>query len=98
MTVNTDHAVPTGRANPPKIRYKPKVRATLSDLIRAGDDFTSVPAAAGILNMDQRTVRRAIARGEIPATRVGTDYRIPVAWLAEQAGLSPAPAQAAVVS
>jgi excisionase family DNA binding protein len=83
MTVNTEHAaVPTGRGN----FGLPKV--TISDLIWAGLDFTDVPATAGILQCDVRTVRRRIADGVIPAVRIGTEYRIPVAWLREQAGLA----------
>jgi len=84
LAVNTDHAaaVPTGRGS----FGLPKV--TVSDLIRAGLDFTDVPVVAGILRCDVRTVRRRIADGVIPAVRIGTEYRIPVAWLAEQAGLA----------
>jgi excisionase family DNA binding protein len=83
LTVNTDHAaVPTGRGSfgPPKIR--------VSDLIEAGIDFTDVPVVAGILQCDRRTVRRRIEDGTFPAVRIGTEYRISVRWLAEQAGLA----------
>jgi excisionase family DNA binding protein len=84
VPVKNDHqsAVPTGRGN----FGLPKI--TVSDLIRAGLDFTDVPVVAGILRCDRRTVRRRIADGVIPAVRIGTEYRIPVAWLAEQAGLA----------
>ena len=51
--------------------------------------FTGVAEAARILEVDERTVRRAIAAGEIPATKVGARHMIPVVWLREQAGLSP---------
>jgi excisionase family DNA binding protein len=59
---------------------------TISDLIRSGKDFTDVPVTAGILQCDRRTVRRRIADGTIPAVRIGTEWRIPVRWLAEAAG------------
>jgi excisionase family DNA binding protein len=52
----------------------------------AGRLFATVPEAAAILRYDVRTVRRGIAAGEIPATKAGTTYRIPVSWLRKQAG------------
>ena len=52
----------------------------------AGRVFATVPEAAAILRYDVRTVRRAIAAGEIPATKVGSTYRIRVSWLRKQAG------------
>jgi excisionase family DNA binding protein len=52
----------------------------------AGRLFATVSEAAAILRYDVRTVRRAIAAGEIPAVRVGTTHRIRVSWLREQAG------------
>ena len=54
----------------------------------AGRLFATVPEAAAILRYDVRTVRRAIAAGEIPAVRVGATYRIRVSWLRKQAGES----------
>jgi excisionase family DNA binding protein len=56
---------------------------TLADL--AGRLFATVPEAAAILRYDPRTLRRAIADGEIPAVKAGATYRIPVAWLRAQA-------------
>jgi excisionase family DNA binding protein len=49
--------------------------------------FASVPEATRILGYDKlgRTVRRGIANGQIPATRVGATWRIPLKWLREQA-------------
>lgn len=52
----------------------------------AGCLFATVPEAAAILRYDVRTVRRGIASGEIPATKVGATYRIRVSWLRKQAG------------
>ena len=48
--------------------------------------FASVPEVAGILGLDERTVRRAVADGQIPATKVGVRVLIPTAWLRAQAG------------
>jgi len=47
--------------------------------------FVNSAKAAAILRRDERTVRRAIVFGEIPATKVGRSWCIPVAWLREQA-------------
>jgi excisionase family DNA binding protein len=59
-------------------------RITIADL--DGYDFASVPETAAVLRVDDRTVRRRVADGTIPATRVGAEYRIPVRWLREAAG------------
>jgi len=50
-----------------------------------GKLFADVPETAQILRYDQRTVRRAIEAGEIPAVRAGGRWRIPTSWLREQA-------------
>jgi excisionase family DNA binding protein len=52
---------------------------TLEDL--KDRHFGLAPEAAAILELDTRTVIEAIKRGEIPATKVGRQYRIPTAWL-----------------
>ena len=57
--------------------------------------FADVPEAAALLGRDERTVRKAAAEGEIPATKVGQKWLIPTAWLREQAGLA-APSAPAV--
>jgi hypothetical protein len=47
--------------------------------------FASTTEAAAILDgLDPRTLRRAIAAGEIPSRRVGNKLLVPVAWLREQ--------------
>jgi len=53
----------------------------------AGRLFATAPEAAKVLRSDARTLRRALAAGTIPGFRVGATWRIPVAWLREQAGL-----------
>lgn len=47
--------------------------------------FASVPEVAAITGNDPRTIRRAAAAGEIPAHRVGAQWKIPTQWLREQA-------------
>jgi excisionase family DNA binding protein len=53
-----------------------------------GKLFADVPETAAFLRYDQRTVRRAIEAGDIPAIKVGERWRIPTRWLREQAGIS----------
>ena len=53
----------------------------------SGKLFASVPEAATVLRSDPRSVRRAIAAGDIPCTRVGPRALVPVRWLREVAGL-----------
>jgi hypothetical protein len=62
--------------------------------IPAGRLFASVPETTAILGYDKlgRTVRKGIETGEIPATRVGATWRIPLAWIRQQAGLDSADA------
>ena len=57
---------------------------TLSDLA-AGKLFIGVPEVASITGRDERTIRKAAEKGEIPARKVGANWLIPVAWLREQA-------------
>ncbi len=49
--------------------------------------FATVPEFVSVSGYDQRTVRKGIEAGEIPAFRVGATWRIPVAWIREQARL-----------
>jgi excisionase family DNA binding protein len=70
---------------------------TLDELLQAGRNFASAGEARAILGVDERTVYTALERGEIPSVRVGNRYKVPVRWLAQQAGISgpgqpPAPA------
>jgi len=62
-----------------------------------GKLFATVPEAAVVLRSDPRSVRRSIAAGDIPCTRVGPRSLVPVKWLREAAGLetsgAPRPAQ-----
>jgi excisionase family DNA binding protein len=51
--------------------------------------FTTVPVVAKLMDLDERTVRRGIERGEIPAVRVASATRIPVTALLRLAGLEP---------
>jgi excisionase family DNA binding protein len=58
--------------------------------------FADVPQAASILGRDERTVRKAAAAGDIPATKVGNKWMIQTAWLRQQAGITEAPPAASV--
>jgi excisionase family DNA binding protein len=58
---------------------------TLEEIL--GGLFADVPETAAVLRYDARTVRRAIEAGEIPAVRAGDRWRVPTAWLREQARL-----------
>jgi excisionase family DNA binding protein len=55
--------------------------------VLGGKLFADVPEAAAILRYDPRTVRRALEEGTIPGIRAGGRWRIPTAWLREQARL-----------
>jgi excisionase family DNA binding protein len=61
---------------------------TLGDL--DGRLFAYVPEVAQILGRDERTIRKAIRDGQIPASKTGTRYLVPVSWLREQAGMAEA--------
>ena len=62
-----------------------KQRDVLADL--AGQLFADVPETAEVLRIDQRTVRRSIEAGDIPAIRTGQRWRVPTSWLRQAAGL-----------
>jgi excisionase family DNA binding protein len=49
--------------------------------------FTTVPKVAQLLDLDERSVRRGIQRGELPGIQIGSTIRIPVAELLRLAGL-----------
>jgi excisionase family DNA binding protein len=69
------------------VTWSPDAKAALQRL--QGRLFATVTEVSAILSYDMqgRTVRKAIEAGEIPATRVGAQWRIPVAWIREQARL-----------
>jgi hypothetical protein len=53
----------------------------LADLEAQGKLFTTPAVAAIVLGRDYRTILAGLERGDIPFTRVGQRYTIPVAWL-----------------
>jgi excisionase family DNA binding protein len=63
-------------------------RSQAATAVLDGKLFADVPETAAVLRYDQRTVRRAIEAGDIPAVRAGGRWRIPTSWLREQAGLT----------
>jgi hypothetical protein len=67
---------------------------TFDDL--AGRLFASTTETASIIGRDERTVRKVVEAGVIPATRVGAKWSVPVAWIRQQAGVpEPSPDAAA---
>ncbi|MGO9079901.1 MAG: helix-turn-helix domain-containing protein [Streptosporangiaceae bacterium] len=64
-------------------RWSAAARAVLDDLDK--HLFATVPEAAAVLRSDPRSVRRSIAAGDIPCTRVGARTLIPTAWIRQQA-------------
>ena len=52
----------------------------------AGKLFASVPETAVVLRSDPRSIRRAIAAGDIPCTSVGPRKLVPTSWLLKAAG------------
>jgi excisionase family DNA binding protein len=67
--------------------WSPDAKAALARL--DGRLFATVTEVSAILSYDPqgRTVRRAIAAGEIPAIRAGSTWRVPTAWIRAQVGL-----------
>ena len=74
-------------------RWSDAASEVLDDL--RGRLFASVPEAAVVLRSDPRSVRRAIAAGDIPAVPVGPRKLVPVTWLRQAAGLGGGDAPAA---
>ena len=64
----------------------PSRRARSSPTWR-GKLFATVPEVAVILRSDVRSIRRAIAAGEIPAQPVGRRKLVPVPWVRQAARL-----------
>ena len=48
------------------------------------DLFATPPEVAILFRTDPRTIRHAIEKGEIPATRFRGALRIPTTWIREQ--------------
>ena len=65
--------------------------APLPAALADGRLFATPVEVAEVLRADPRTIRRSLENGDIPGTRTGSGrnshWRIPVAWLREQAGL-----------
>lgn len=67
------------------VTWSPSARAALERL--SGKLFATTTECAAVLRYDTRTLRKAIEAGDVPAIRAGSTYRIPVAWIHEQARL-----------
>ena len=66
-------------------KFSPEAEAVLDKL--SGQLFASVPEVALVLRSDPRSVRRAIAAGDIPCIPVGPRKLVPVTWLRQAAGI-----------
>jgi hypothetical protein len=55
----------------------------------SGRLFATVTETSIILGYDEmgRTVRKAIAAGDVPAVKAGSTYRVPVSWILQQTRL-----------
>lgn len=71
-----------------------KGAAALAAIVQDGRLFATPAEVAAIMDRDIRTVYGALERGEVPSTRMGQRYSIPVAWLRQASGV-PEQAQAA---
>lgn len=49
-----------------------------------GRAYVSTQEAADYLSIDPQTIRRLIKSGEIPARRIGRNFRVPVSALVEE--------------
>jgi excisionase family DNA binding protein len=65
--------------------WTPSAQAALDKI--KGKLFATTTEAGAILRCDHRTVRKAINDGTIPAVRTGSTWRVPTAWLMQQAAL-----------
>lgn len=68
------------------VTWSPSAQAALERL--KGKFFATTTETGAVLRYDHRTIRKAIEEGTIPAVRVGSTYRIPTAWIREQARLN----------
>ena len=70
------------------VTWSPSAQAALDRL--KGKLFATTTEASLILGFDikGRTIRKAIATGDVPAVKAGSTYRVPVAWLLEQARMT----------
>ena len=65
------------------VTWSPSTQAAFERI--EGKLFATTTEAAAVLRCDARTLRKAIEAAEVPATKAGNTYRIPTAWLREQA-------------
>jgi hypothetical protein len=61
-----------------------KGAAALAAIEARGDLFCPPADVAAVLGRNPKTIYPALERGEIPYTRIGQRYSIPVAWLRRQ--------------
>ena len=71
-----------------------KGAAALAALKARGKLFAYPHDVAAVMERDLRTIYDGIKRGEIPHTRIGQRYQVPVAWLRRQVDGLDTPEQA----
>jgi excisionase family DNA binding protein len=71
-----------------------KGAAALAALEARGELFGFPADVADVFGKDLKTVYRALENGEIPHTRIGQRYQIPVAWMRRQVDGTDVPEQA----
>jgi excisionase family DNA binding protein len=65
------------------VTWSPSAEAALERL--KGKLFATTTETGAVLRYDRRTVLKGIEGGTIPAVKVGSTYRVPTAWIREQA-------------
>lgn len=70
------------------ITWTPDAQSALERI--NGRIFCTVTEAAALLDVDARTMRGALKRGDIPGLRTGSTWRVPTSWLREKAQITQA--------
>jgi excisionase family DNA binding protein len=71
----------------PRTTWGAAARAAVERLCASGRLYATTTETAQIFGCDRRTVISAIEAHQIAAVRVGTTYRIPMAWIMSQPGI-----------
>lgn len=65
------------------ITWTPDAQGALERI--SGRLFCTTTEAAAVLDIDARTLRSALDRGDVPGVRTGSTWRVPTSWLRQQA-------------
>lgn len=69
------------------ITWGAAAQATLDTLRASGRLYATTSETGAIFGYDRRTITEAIGKGQIPAMKAGTSWRIPVTWIVSQPGI-----------